>query len=163
VIDRTQFDRDLVALLPMLRSTALKKLRNGDAADELVQQTALKALRCAHQYTPGTNFKAWVFRILFTTMMSGFRQSKRAPVQLDAEDVEAMAMQQPRQDQLVEQDHVRKVMKVLPIQMRHVLVRVCVEGRSYEETAAEIDVTVGTIKSRLWRARAAVEQMLGAA
>lgn len=159
---RTQFETDLVEILPELRRTALKRLRNVPDADDLVSRSVLKALNAWEQFQPGTNFKAWMHRILFNEMISGFRRQKRAPISLEDGDV-GMASCPARQELILEARCVRDTINRLPPVWRHALTRVCVEGWTYEEAAAEIGASVGTIKSRLWRAREAIDQMMGVA
>jgi len=148
-------------VMPELRAYAIKRLRDTAAAEDVVNEACAKALRFWEQFAPGTNFKSWMYRILHNEMISMFRRTKKhAALSMNDEEHPIDAAIEARQDNLSDRESVRRAMKLLPVQFRHVLLRICVEGRSYEEVAAEIDVSVGTIKSRLWRARSAMESML---
>lgn len=156
---RTEFDRQLVEMMPEMLGLSIRRLRSKPEAEDLVQRAALRALSAWQQFEPGTNFRAWMHRILYNEMLSQYRRQKRAPLSLDEADVGSAAIAS-RQDELMDQELVKRAMRRMPPSQAHVLQRICVEGRSYEEAAAEISVSVGTIKSRLWRARTTIEQML---
>lgn len=158
---RVQFEQDLVEMQGELRAYAIGMLRDRARAEDMVSISTINALRSWEQYQAGTNFKAWMYRILRNTILSDFRRNKHAPVQMDPADLGELGVTDARQDDAVEHSEIRRAVSLMPIEWRHVLLRICVEGRSYEEAAQEIGVSIGTIKSRLWRARLHVEQLMG--
>lgn len=146
---------DLVALLPRLRRYALSLCRSSSHADDLVQAACVRALANAHGWQPGTRFDAWVFRILRNLWIDGLRHQKveGPPTDLDGdlqivgEDGEHLAMER------LTLDDVRKAIDRLPDEQREVLMLVCVEDLAYREAAEVLGVPIGTIMSRLARAR----------
>lgn len=148
----------IVAMLPRLRGFARSLARSHDAADDLVQATCEKALRHGESWTPGTRLDAWLFRIMRNHWIDTVRRNRpEAPI-----DADELAGALPAEDgrrtveaRLTLAD-VRAIANALPDEQRMVLVLVCVEEMSYRETAELLDVPIGTVMSRLARARAAL-------
>ncbi len=144
----------VVALLPRLRSFALALARSGDAADDLVQATCEKALR-ASSWTPGTRLDSWMFRIMQNTWIDIKRMQRPhqsidgddGHVEIEGEDGERIA------EARLTLRSVRSLVEKMPEEQRAVLVLVCVEELSYRETADVLDIPIGTVMSRLSRAR----------
>lgn len=146
----------IVTLLPRLRGFARALARSPDAADDLVQATCEKALRHSESWTPGTSLDSWLFRIMRNHWIDTVRRSRpEAPL----DDAEA-ALQSEDGRRTVEARlalaDVRAIADALPDEQRMVLMLVCVEEMSYREAAALLDVPIGTVMSRLARARAAL-------
>ena len=159
--DRSSFETQLVAIIPKLRGYAFNQMKNHADADDLVSTTLMRALSSWEQYTPDSNFRGWVFTIAYNESMNLFRKRARAPEGFDPDYAyENVWCTQPPQEDVVEKNELNKIMTTIPIRYRHVLLRCCVEGWSYEQAAAEIGVSVGLIKSRLWRARETIKQMM---
>ncbi len=148
----------LVATLPRLRVQALALTRNRSDADDLVQAAVTSALAAQTSFTAGTNFGAWMFRILRNRFISDVRR-KRETTELD--DVPASAFARPgaQEDSLV-MGELRKHMARLPVEQRTALIMVTVQGLSYEEVAAAMDCAVGTAKCRVFRARQTLQRWL---
>jgi RNA polymerase sigma-70 factor, ECF subfamily len=156
----TSFKDDLVSLIPHLRAFA-RTLSGYDAtlADDLVQDTLAKALQAQDRFQPGTNLKAW----LFTIMHNHFRslgRSKRSKGEVPLDDVAAKLWTAPRQENRLEMVALRRAMAHLSAAQREVVILVCAEGCTYEQAAKICRCEVGTVRSRLNRARNALKDML---
>lgn len=146
---------ELVALLPRLRRYALALCRSPSAADDLVQSACTRALDNAEMWQPGSRLDAWVFRILRNLWIDTTRRSSRVHGSLDDEQMAAIRdvrSEQQTNDRMMLQDVLRAV-DALPDEQREVLLLVCVEELSYREAAEVLDVPIGTVMSRLARAR----------
>ena len=160
-----QQDRDLsfedllVRHLPQLRAFARFLVKDRSQADDLVSETVVRALSAKSQFQPGTNLRAWLFVILRNCHINGFRQQRTGTEQV--EDVIDSSLPTPP-DQLaaVELREVRVALTKVSPQHREVLALVAGAGLSYEEAAAICKCAVGTVKSRLNRARAELKQVL---
>lgn len=148
----------IVALLPRLRGFARALARSHDAADDLVQATCEKALRHAESWTPGTKLDSWLFAIMRNHWIDTVR-GNRPQLPIDAAEIaDRLPVEDGRQTagaRLMLAD-VRAIANQLPDEQRLVLMLVCVEEMSYRETAEMLDVPIGTVMSRLARARAAL-------
>jgi len=153
------FDTMLLELMPRLSAYAMWLTRNRASADDLVQETSYRALRARKQFTMGTNFTAWVFRILRNEFISSLRRSKRTLVPID-DLPESLLMQPAKQEDAVFSGQVIRAMEQLRPRQKQILELICGAGLSYDEAAVEIDCTIGTVKSRLWRARQQMEYLL---
>jgi len=152
----TGFDFDLKDILPRLRVYALSLTRNADRADDLVQQSALKALTGRASYLPGTNFSGWMFRIQRNEFISGLR---RARPTMNIDDVPSQSAPPRQESGLVVREFMGAFRK-LPKSSRHALVLAQIEGQSYERIARDASVSVGTVKSRVSRARTTLRHLL---
>ncbi len=148
----------IVALLPRLRGFARALARSHDAADDLVQATCEKALRHGESWTPGTKLDAWLFRIMRNHWIDTVRRKRPEASIDDAEIVEALPSEDGRRtaEARLALADVRAIANALPDEQRMVLMLVCVEEMSYRETAELLDVPIGTVMSRLARARTAL-------
>ena len=151
---------EMTALLPHLRAFA-RSLTAGDQqlADDLVQDTVVLALRAWRQFTPGTNLKAWLFQILRNRFRSLVGRGK-PKVEAITEDVERrLCMPATQENSLVTAEFKRAFKRLSPTH-REVLVMVGVHGLAYEEVAEVCGCELGTVKSRVFRARALLKAML---
>lgn len=156
----TSIDNDILACLPHLRAFARSLTGDRDRADDLVQDAVLRALSASGQYTQGTNFKAWIFTILRNLYFNEFRRNRALMRPLEAADLEIHATA-PSQQAGLEFDDFRRAFRTLPPEQREALVLVGADGFRYEEAAAICGCPVGTIKSRVARARSEIERLLG--
>ncbi|MFC7478417.1 sigma-70 family RNA polymerase sigma factor [Dankookia sp. GCM10030260] len=140
-----------MAALPQLRIQALALTRNRAAADDLVQDAAMNALAAQSSFTPGTNFRAWMHRILRNRFISDLRK-RREIVDIDDAPPASLAVYAGHEDRLVLQELQQALGEVHPVQ-REALFMVVLQGMSYEEVAAATDCAIGTAKSRVFRAR----------
>ena len=147
----SDFHANLIAVLPQLRIQALALTRNRAAADDLVQDAAMNALAAQDSFTPGTNFGAWMFRILRNRFISGLRK-RREIMDIDDAPPASLAVQASHEDRLTLQELQRALGELLPVQ-REALFMVVLQGMSYEEVAAATGCAIGTAKSRVFRAR----------
>ncbi|MEQ9815338.1 MAG: sigma-70 family RNA polymerase sigma factor [Azospirillaceae bacterium] len=141
-------------LIPQLMAHARRITRNGDGAEDLVQTSLERGLRCLDQFRPGTNLRAWLFTILRNTHINEIRRAQRWQGSVDAGDCEHLFPVKANQDAHIELAELACALERLSDSDRRVLVMVGGRGLSYFEASAELDVAVGTVRSRLSRARA---------
>ncbi len=150
---------NLIGALPVLRAFARSLTGHRDRADDLVQETVLKALANSDKFQEGTNLHAWLVTILRNQFYSEGRKKKR-----EVEDADgAMAAQLsdlPQQDSRLELEDFLRALQLLPDEQRETLILVGASGFSYEQAAEICGVRVGTVKSRVSRARARLEEIL---
>lgn len=146
------FNDELIGTISHLRSFARSLTGDADVADDLVQDAMTRALAAQHQFTPGTNFKAWIFTILRNLHVNNLRRRKFRAEPLDAVSPEMWSVL-PRQDAQLEMDDFRRALARLSPEQREVLILVGASGFSYEDAAQICECAVGTVKSRLSRAR----------
>src|SRR5260221_8338525 len=145
-------EADLLACIPHLRAYARFLTGNRERADDLVQDALLRALTAAHQFQPGTNLKAWIFTILRNLFYNEIRKNRLKVQSIDDIPGEGPATP-PTQDSNLEVAGYRRAFWQLGQSQREVLIMVGASGLSYEEAAAICQCAVGTIKSRVSRAR----------
>jgi len=148
----------LVALLPKLRIQALALTRNRASADDLVQDAVANALSAQHSFMPGTNFAAWMHRILRNRFISTLRK-QRETTDIDDLPMSALAVSAPHEDRLVLKE-LNVALGRLPADQREALFMVVLQGMSYEEVAEATNCAVGTAKSRVFRARRQLQAWL---
>lgn len=152
------FHDQIIAILPKLRTQALALTRNRAAADDLVQDAVCNALSAQTSFIPGTNFTAWMHRIVRNRFISNLRKRRDTT---DIEDVPAgaFATNAAHEDRLALKELARAMTR-LPSDQREALVLVVVHGMSYEALAEASGCAVGTAKSRVFRARRQLEAWL---
>jgi len=158
-----------------LYSAALRMTRNPSEAEDLVQETYLKAYRGYDSFKEGTNLKAWLYRILTNTFINAYRARRRHPEETELEDVEdfylfhrlggleAAAAGRSAEDEVLESmtdEEVKRAIESLPEAFRMAVLLADVEGFSYKEIAEIMDVPIGTVMSRLHRGRRALQKAL---
>ena len=154
----TEFRAALVDCIPHLRAFAISLTRNGDRADDLVHDAAVRALAATHQFTPGTNFKAWIFTILRN---HHYTQSRKEQwLSFDEEKTIGEQASPATQEIAVELSEMRRTLWRLGADHREVLMLVGATGFSQEEAAKLCNCAIGTIKSRLSRARRELARLL---
>ena len=156
---RVSIDADILACLPNLRAFARALVGNRDRADDLVQDAVLRALSAASQFRPGTNFKAWIFTILRNLHFNEFRRNRGFIRPLEAADLETYSTA-PVQQAGLEFDDFRRAFNTLPAEQREALTLVGADGCLYEEAATICGCPIGTIKSRVARARSEIKRLL---
>jgi RNA polymerase sigma-70 factor (ECF subfamily) len=149
----------VLAAVPSLRAFAISLCGNVDRADDLVQETMLRALANIHSFQPGTNMSAWLFTILRNLFRSEYRKRRREVEDTDGSYAESLKSQ-PDQVGRVEFEEFRAALAKLPPDQREALILVGASGFSYEEAADICGCAVGTIKSRVNRARGRLADML---
>jgi RNA polymerase sigma-70 factor (ECF subfamily) len=175
--DQADFERDAMQYGPQLYSAALRMTRNAADAEDVVQETFLKAYRAYHTFQEGTNLKAWLYRILTNTYINRYRKQVRRPTEVDFGEVEDLYLykrlgsgesgsasrsaEEEVLDRFVEED-VREAVEGLPEHFRLPVLLADVEGFSYKEIAGILDIPIGTVMSRLHRGRKALEKALWA-
>ncbi|MDP1840042.1 MAG: sigma-70 family RNA polymerase sigma factor [Reyranella sp.] len=156
--DVGDFHGQLTAILPRLRIYALSLTRNRDSADDLVHDTVIKALAGRQSFQPGTNLAAWLFRIQRNEFISGLRRL-RPTVPVDSTIAETLSHPPHQESGLIMREFLTAFSKLAPTQ-REALLLAVVEGLPYETIAAHTNVSVGTVKSRISRARDRLEHLL---
>jgi RNA polymerase sigma-70 factor (ECF subfamily) len=173
--DQAEFAELAMEHMPSLYSAALRMTRNPADAEDLVQETYLKAYRAFGSFQAGTNLKAWLYRILTNTFINAYRSRKRRPEQTELDDVEdlylyrrlggleAAAASRSAEDQVLDhftETDVKEALESLPEQFRMAVLLADVEGFSYKEIAEILDIPIGTVMSRLHRGRKALQKAL---
>jgi RNA polymerase sigma-70 factor (ECF subfamily) len=153
------FKRDLVALIPHLRAFARTLCGDATAADDLAQDAVMKAWDARSSFQIGTNMKAWTFMILRNQFYSEKRRSWRQ-TQLDQEAAERTLVAVDNPADPIALDELRLGLKMLPPEQREALILVGAGGFAYEEAAVICNCAVGTVKSRVSRARRALQSLL---
>lgn len=158
------FEREAIPHMDALFNFALKMTSDSDEADDLVQETYLKAFRFFDKFEKGTNCKAWLFRIMKNTYINKYRKETKEPDKVDYEEVEnfyenikpsstdSAHLEKDIFDNLLD-DELSEAINSLPDDFKTVVILCDIEGFTYEEIADFIDVPVGTVRSRLHRAR----------
>lgn len=157
--------QELVGLLPRLRRFALVLCRSPSLADDLVQSACERALAGADSWTPGTRLDAWVFRILRNQWIDHLRRSRTEAMSEDITerpDIVGDAGEGPILSKLLLAE-VQQFIDTMPAEQREVLLLVCVEDLAYREAAEVLGVPIGTVMSRLARARKRLAEMTAAA
>jgi len=172
---REDFTHDAMQHAPQLFSTAMRMTRNRSDAEDLVQETFIKAWRSFATYQQGTNLRAWLFRIMTNTYINKYNAQQRKPTETELDDVEELflykrlgavdqsQLSQSAEDQMLSlftDDEVKKALEELPDQFRIPVLMSDVEGFSYKEIAEILEVPLGTVMSRLHRGRKAMQKML---
>jgi RNA polymerase sigma-70 factor (ECF subfamily) len=157
----SDINAQILVCLPHLRAFARSLAGDRDRADDLVQSAIQRALAAAAQFTPGTNFKGWIFTILRNVYFSELRSHRRLEVPIDEANLDSHATQ-PTQFAGLEFGEFRRAFDTLPPEQREALVLVGADGFSYEEAAAVCGAPIGTIKSRVSRARRELGRVMGA-
>ena len=172
---REDFTHDAMQHAPQLFSTAMRMTRNRSDAEDLVQETFIKAWRSFATYQQGTNLRAWLFRIMTNTYINKYNAQQRKPAETELDDVEELflykrlgavdqsQLSQSAEDQMLSlftDDEVKKALEELPDQFRIPVLMSDVEGFSYKEIAEILEIPLGTVMSRLHRGRKAMQKML---
>ncbi|MGE0700296.1 MAG: sigma-70 family RNA polymerase sigma factor [Hyphomicrobiaceae bacterium] len=158
--DNGELQRELTALVPNLRAFARSLCGNADQADDLVQETLVKAWRSRETFAPGSNLKAWLFTILRNTFLSERRKRKFEVHDSDGKLAQQLSVK-GRQSGHMDLLDFAKAFATLPAEQREALVLVGAEGFAYEDAAVMCGCAVGTIKSRVNRARVKLSELLG--
>ena len=173
--DQATFTAQAMEYMPSLYSAALRMTRHAADAEDLVQETYLRAYRGFGSFEQGTNLKAWLYRILTNTFINRYRAAKRRPDETDLEEVEDLYLyrrlgglegaraSRSAEDELLDvltEDEVREAVESLPENFRLAVLLADVEGFSYKEIAEILDIPIGTVMSRLHRGRRALQKRL---
>ena len=154
-----EFKTELLSIIPNMRAFALSLTRSSDRADDLVQETLMKAWNKHYLYQPGTNLKAWTFTIMRNEFYSQMRKKGREVQDSDGLFAAKLATHAEQHGHMDMKDF-RSALESLPFDQREAVMLIGGEGFSYEEAAEMIGVAVGTVKSRVSRARTKLAEVL---
>lgn len=169
---RKQFEADAVPHMDALLRTALRMTKNQTDAEDLVQETMVKAYRFWDKFEPGSNCRAWLFKIMTNIFINEYRSKSRTPVSVNMDDIDdnflygqlaSMPHGRNPEEELfakIFDDDVKKAIEELPDDFRLVVVLSFLEGFSYQEIADIIELQLGTVKSRLHRGRKLLQKKL---
>ncbi len=173
--DQATFEDDVMPFAPQLYSAALRMTRNPTDAEDVLQETFLKAFRGYHTFKAGTNLKAWLYRILTNTFINRYRKQSRRPSEVELGELEDLYLfrrlgdsgpggasrsaEEEALDRFVDED-IKAAVESLPENFRLPVLLADVEGFSYKEIAEIMDVPIGTVMSRLHRGRKALQRAL---
>ncbi|MCA8939435.1 MAG: sigma-70 family RNA polymerase sigma factor, partial [Planctomycetes bacterium] len=177
---REKFEAEALPLIESLYPGALALTRSRPDADDLIQETFFKAYRAFHQYNEGTNLKAWLYRIMRNAFISKYRRKKRSPEQANLDDVVDFVGGETQEDAINEKhawlnlhdemqvdsfkeelpEALKRAFEGLPDDFRTVLVMNVVNDMAYKEIAEALDVPLGTVMSRLSRAKSMLRERL---
>ena len=173
--DQATFADQAMEYMSSLYTAALRMTRNPADAEDLVQETYLKAYRAFGSFQEGTNLKAWLYKILTNTFINAYRSKKRRPEQTELDDVEelylyrrlggleAVTAGRSAEEEVLEhftEGDIKAAVESLPEQFRMAVLLADVEGFSYKEIAEILDIPIGTVMSRLHRGRKALQKAL---
>jgi RNA polymerase sigma-70 factor (ECF subfamily) len=166
------FEKEALSYLDSLYRTALRMTRSEAEAEDLVQETYIRAFRFREQFTPGTNLKAWLFRILTNAFITSYRRRAAQPEFTELDEIEESALYRRMRDTRPEEGdpesalldrlvdtEVKSALEELPEKFRTVVL-LDVEGFSYKEIADMLEIPIGTVMSRLHRGRKALQRRL---
>ena len=173
--DQATFADQAMDLMPSLYAAALRMTRNPADAEDLVQETYLRAYRGFGGFQEGTNLKAWLYRILTNTYINSYRAKKRRPDETDLDEVEDLYLYRriggleaamagrSAEDELLDRftdTEVKSAVEGLPEAYRMAVLLADIEGFSYKEIAEILDIPIGTVMSRLHRGRSRLQKSL---
>ena len=174
-VPNEDFEAGVLSQLDSLYRTALRMTNNPQEAEDLVQETMLKAFRFSHTYQPGTNLRAWLFRILNTSAINRYRKQASHPTTValpegeefylynKIRDLSGQELNQGAEEEVLSQyldDDVYKALSDLPPNFRMAVILADIEGLSYKEIAEVLQIPIGTVMSRISRARRQLQKSL---
>jgi RNA polymerase sigma-70 factor, ECF subfamily len=153
-------NQELTVEAPRLKKFALRLTGNQHDADDLVQATLLRAMEKADLFQTGSDLWKWLSKMMYNLFVTNYRRTVRWQCQFDPQEVIDRSAEDGDQERKMELKMVGRVIEQLPAKRREILLLICVQGLSYEEVAEKLDIPVGTVRSRLSRARSQLQDLL---
>ena len=153
----------IITEMDKLRRFALRLTRNASDAEDLLQSTVLRALEKNHMFETGTDLFKWSSKIMFNLFVTEYRRKTKFETQYDPESYLERESVEADQDMKLELSRVQEAMRLLSEDHREILVLVCVKGMQYQEVSEMLQIPVGTVRSRLSRAREQLQALIEAA
>lgn len=150
----------LIGEMAHLRRFAMRLTGNSPDADDLLQATVLRALENKHMFQTDTNLFKWSSKIMFNLFVSGYRRKTKFETQYDPEPYLQSQSIAPAQESIAELNAVKRAMEQLSVDHRQILILICVKGMQYEEVSEFLQIPVGTVRSRLSRAREQLQALM---
>ncbi len=153
-------NKELIENMDSLRRFAMRLTGNVPDGEDLLHSAILRALEKKHLFEPGSNLMGWTSKIMFNIFVSQYRRKTKFETKFDPESFIEKETVNAHQETIMEALEVTEAMKSLSVDQRQILVMVCAEGRKYEEVAANLNIPVGTVRSRLARARSNLQEIM---
>ncbi|MEM6811618.1 MAG: sigma-70 family RNA polymerase sigma factor [Pseudomonadota bacterium] len=150
-------NNDLTKESEKLKRFAYRLTKNMTEAEDLLQSTILRAIEKKHLFQEGTNLFSWSSKIMYNLFVSAYRRKTKFETQYDPENYIQKEQVDAKQDKKIELEEVRQAMNNLSVEHKQILVMVCVKGMQYAEVADNLDIPIGTVRSRLSRARESLQ------
>ena len=156
----SDFNDLLEAQIPRLRRYARALLRDVTRADDLVQDTIVRALSKQHLWEPGTNLRAWLFTLMHNQHVNNLRQGRREETAVDFDEISATLVATTDPSASCQLHELERGLARLPEEQREVILLIGLEGVRYDEAAAILNIPIGTVRSRLFRGRESLRELM---
>ncbi len=158
----SNYHQELIQHLPRLKNFAYKLTSSKEQAEDLAHDTIVKAIDKKHLFQTGTNLYSWLAKIQYNLFVSKYRRKKKFESDCDIEDIMHLRSVEAKQETNIKMQEIDQIIKSLPEDFQEILLLVCIKDYSYENVAEMLNIPVGTVRSRLFRARKEMKERLDA-